>query len=189
MTYAGFWKRFAASVIDFFVLLLPAIFLIWLQIFSRPLAFLAQFLLTFIGHIYDIYFHGRYGQTIGKRCLNIRVVSLDGSPVSWKQALLRSSVGLALSILSMLSVMVALYRIPGEGFSLLGWSELTNKQEQLAPYNRELYILMQVWTWSEIIVVLFNRKRRALHDFIAGTVVIDEAHQALETEAVADAHS
>jgi uncharacterized RDD family membrane protein YckC len=30
----------------------------------------------------------------------------------------------------------------------------------------------QAWLWSELVVLLLNAKRRALHDFIAGTVVI-----------------
>ena len=33
-------------------------------------------------------------------------------------------------------------------------------------------MLLQIWIWSELIVMLTNRRRRALHDFIAGTVVI-----------------
>jgi uncharacterized RDD family membrane protein YckC len=32
----------------------------------------------------------------------------------------------------------------------------------------------QVWMWSEVVVMLFNRRRRALHDFIAGTVVTSD---------------
>ena len=36
-------------------------------------------------------------------------------------------------------------------------------------------IARQVWTWSELAVMMTNRKRRALHDFIAGTVVIFNA--------------
>ena len=35
---------------------------------------------------------------------------------------------------------------------------------------------MQLWTWSELIVMLTNRQRRALHDFIAGTVVIKKEY-------------
>jgi uncharacterized RDD family membrane protein YckC len=35
-------------------------------------------------------------------------------------------------------------------------------------------ILQQVWMWSEVVVVLFNKRKRALHDFIAGTVVIQK---------------
>jgi uncharacterized RDD family membrane protein YckC len=32
-----------------------------------------------------------------------------------------------------------------------------------------------IWFWSELAVVLLNRRRRALHDFLAGTVVVTEA--------------
>ena len=30
------------------------------------------------------------------------------------------------------------------------------------------------WWWGAVVVMLFNRERRSLHDFIAGTVVIQE---------------
>jgi len=33
-------------------------------------------------------------------------------------------------------------------------------------------ILMQVWIWGEFLTMLFNKKRRAVHDFMAGTVVV-----------------
>lgn len=39
------------------------------------------------------------------------------------------------------------------------------------PYN----VVQQVWFWSEIVVLLSNKKRRAVHDFIAGTVVVKVA--------------
>jgi uncharacterized RDD family membrane protein YckC len=32
----------------------------------------------------------------------------------------------------------------------------------------------QIWVWSEVVVMLFNKRRRALHDFIAGTIVTSE---------------
>ena len=32
----------------------------------------------------------------------------------------------------------------------------------------------QIWIWSEVVVMLFNKRRRVLHDFIAGTVVTAE---------------
>lgn len=34
-----------------------------------------------------------------------------------------------------------------------------------------------IWFWSEFIVMLLNKRRRALHDFIAGTIVIAEPSQ------------
>jgi predicted DCC family thiol-disulfide oxidoreductase YuxK len=36
-------------------------------------------------------------------------------------------------------------------------------------------VVQQAWMWSELLVLLFNRTRRALHDFIAGTVVVKVA--------------
>jgi len=46
----------------------------------------------------------------------------------------------------------------------------------LAPaWYRPIYIALQIWIWGEFVVMMTNRKRRALHDFIAGTVVIVNA--------------
>ena len=42
----------------------------------------------------------------------------------------------------------------------------------LSPGNSIISIISNIWFWSEIIVLLFNKRRRALHDYIAGTVII-----------------
>jgi uncharacterized RDD family membrane protein YckC len=33
-------------------------------------------------------------------------------------------------------------------------------------------VLMNIWIWSEFLVMMTNKRRRALHDFMAGTVVV-----------------
>ena len=43
----------------------------------------------------------------------------------------------------------------------------------------------QVWLWSELVVLLLNKKRRALHDFIAGTVVVKVSPHPSASPAVA----
>lgn len=173
MRYAGFSKRFAAGWIDFFVLLLPLILLLWLETVSRSWAFLVLIPLTFMFSGYEMYFHGRWGQTIGKRSQDIRVVSLDGTAITWKQAFLRSSVGLGLGALSSISILVALFSMTDGEYSALRWIDLTARRNELSPYINQINIATQVWVWSEVVVLLFNRKRRALHDFIAGTVVVE----------------
>jgi uncharacterized RDD family membrane protein YckC len=42
------------------------------------------------------------------------------------------------------------------------------------PYSKWIRSADGIWGWSEIIVLLTNEKRRALHDFLAGTVVTQE---------------
>ena len=39
-------------------------------------------------------------------------------------------------------------------------------------WYRPVDVAGAVWVWGELIVLLTNRKRRALHDFLAGTVVV-----------------
>jgi len=189
MRYAGFWKRFGAGWIDGFVLLLPFLFLMWLQSVSRTWAFLTLIPLTFSFYAYEIYLHGRWGQTIGKRSQDISVVSLDGTSITWKQAFLRSSVGLGLGVLSSISTLVALFSMTDGEFSTLSWMELAVRQSELSPYIDQIVIATYIWTGSEVVVLLFNRKKRALHDFIAGTVVVEspqpeEAMSSADTDAI-----
>jgi uncharacterized RDD family membrane protein YckC len=181
MKYAGFWKRFGAGWIDGFALLLPSLFLMWLHSISRTWAFLTELPLGFLFYAYEIYFHGRRGQTIGKRSVDIKVVSLDGSSISWRQAFLRSSVGLGLGVLYSISKFVALFKITDADYSALSWVELAIKETELSPYINEITAAMYVWMASEVVVLLFNRKKRALHDYIAGTVVVETHPATMET--------
>ena len=181
MKYAGFWKRLGAGWIDGFVLLLPTIFLIWLNSVSRTWAFLTELPLAFLCYAYEIYFHGRWGQTIGKRSVDIKVVAIDGSSITWRQAFLRSSVGLGLGILYSISTFVGLFNMTDVNFSDLTWADLAVKQAELSPYINEITIAMYIWMASEVVVLLFNRKKRALHDFIAGTVVVERVSEPMQT--------
>jgi uncharacterized RDD family membrane protein YckC len=53
------------------------------------------------------------------------------------------------------------------------------------PWYRAVTVLMQVWIWSEFVTMLFNKKRRAIHDFMAGTVVIKGRRPTLAPESYA----
>ncbi len=44
-------------------------------------------------------------------------------------------------------------------------------------WYQPLEIAGQVWVWSEFVVLLTNKKRRALHDYMAGTAVIRRVGQ------------
>ena len=174
LKYAGFWKRFVAGWIDGFVMLLPTIFLLWLESISRTWAFLVLLPATFMFSANEVYFHGRSGQTLGKKSQDIRVVNLGRAPISWKQAFMRSLVGIVPGLLTAVSTLVALSTMTDGDFTNLSWVELSEKKTQLSPYINQITVATLVWISSEVIVLLFNRKRRALHDFIAGTVVVED---------------
>jgi hypothetical protein len=43
-------------------------------------------------------------------------------------------------------------------------------------WYRYMGLLAGLWSWSELAVMLTNPERRALHDFIAGTIVIKQEY-------------
>jgi len=58
-------------------------------------------------------------------------------------------------------------------FGSLTFVEWSKRMTDSAPsWLKPLQLIQNIWVWSEFIVLLTNRKRRAIHDFIAGTVVI-----------------
>jgi uncharacterized RDD family membrane protein YckC len=171
--YAGFWKRFCAGFIDAFSLM-PLMFLfMWLETLDKNLAILVTILSTTLFSMYHIFFNARLGGTLGKLAVGIRVTKPDGTRIGWPEAWKRSAVDIAFAIL-MLSIEIwALTQVSNEQYSTLAFT----KQTQLlqSHYPSWFFIVMylqQVWIWSEVVVLLFNRRKRALHDYIAGTVVI-----------------
>lgn len=97
MRYAGFWPRALAQVIDFAVLLcltVPGQFVFGL---STTAALAAYLFASVVGVGYPVYFHARWGQTLGKVLAKIKVTRIDGRRIGLGRALLRSSVDIGLT--------------------------------------------------------------------------------------------
>ena len=86
-----FWaRRFIALIIDYIILWLPitAISMIVIQVslFSQGTWLLSGFLVL----LYSAFFEAEFGYTIGKRVMNLEVVSLDGRPYDLPRGLVRN---------------------------------------------------------------------------------------------------
>lgn len=169
----GFWLRVVAKLLDF-VIMLPLVGLTyWLSTTSRffYLSWIVPGIIT--GLLYSVYLVRRYGGTPGKLVMKLRVQMKDGSPVSFTAALIREApllllgaainLGLGLSALSMDDGTYLNYGFMARSEALMasgpGWLTAVNW-------------IMQGWTWVGAIVMLLNSRRRAVHDFLAGTVVV-----------------
>lgn len=102
---AGFWVRFAAHIIDWVILTLVFVALeriaeasLNLRLELNPEAIAAGvltalFLLLFYAVLffaYFTYFHGAFGQTVGKMILKIKVVNLNENPIDYLTAFVRT---------------------------------------------------------------------------------------------------
>lgn len=173
MQYAGFWPRLAAAVIDFCVLAPLLIFVgIW-SVGSRTTFLWVGVPLGAVSAFYHIYSVGRWGQTVGKIALKIQVVALDGTAAGYARAFYRHSVDVVFTVGSTALTVLALASISSGQFDAL---PPAGKAELMAAHTPAwgpiVDKLLNAWIASEFVVLLCNEKRRALHDFIAGTVVV-----------------
>ena len=187
-TYKTFWKRFFAGFVDSVVLALIAILINSLTP-SRgdTLTFLQTVLDNSIWLIYSICLHGKYGQTIGKMVFKIKVVTVSGNDITFLQAFKRDVVYLilAVAILTTFSTHKEEYASYNESVLFIESFEATDQNYDADEVNYHLENLTNVWgtpaVWVgyisliyfllEVITMLTNKKRRAIHDFIAGTEV------------------
>lgn len=172
-TYAGFWRRFGAYWIDFLIWL-PLIGLsLWLGEKSR-LFNLYYFLPgVLIGLFFHVWLVKQYGGTPGKLALKIKITQLDGSAVGYREAFIRHSVLFILTTLLSVAVLITTVGMSDAEYYSLTFTSRAIKLVELAPaWYQPVNILLNVWIWSEFVVILTNKKRRALHDFMANTVVV-----------------
>ena len=80
----GFWRRFWAYFIDIYAvlgILAPIGYITYVT--PREIAFLIILSTTFSGVIYFIYTHYKWGQSVGKIILGLKVQTLIDNPLSF----------------------------------------------------------------------------------------------------------
>lgn len=184
--YAGFGKRFGSAIVDMLVFI-PFMFLFhFVQSSSLSMAMVSVVLSSLLFSAYTIYFHYKFGATLGKMAFGIKVALPNGEKIGLKQAFLRSSVDLAFALLMVVAQVIAISNADAETYLNAGWMERAEYIMPLFPvWYGAVSIASQIWYWGEFIVLLFNKRKRAIHDYIAGTVVIRQeyAEQGAQLEA------
>jgi uncharacterized RDD family membrane protein YckC len=167
LKYRTFWRRFCAAWIDALILS-PLIFLndlIWgyHSHLSTFLLLLWYAIYCVVFPAYDIILHGKYGQTVGKMVMKVKVLDITESPLSMFKAFKRE-------IIPLCFILVGFILDAPKVLSGVSIMNPNNFQYDVAFY----FTMASTFGWFivEMITMLFSRKRRALHDFIAGSVVI-----------------
>ena len=73
-----------------------------------------------------------------------------------------------------MSIMIyCVIQADNDKFINLGWLERTVYLTTLSPLIFKINTwVMNAWIYSEFFVMLLNKRKRAVHDFIAGTVMV-----------------
>lgn len=171
--YAGFAYRFIAALIDSLIWL-P--FFIIIEILDGPeidKKILAGLLVLCFYIFYEVVSVGFWGQTFGKMYARIKIIRVSGSQISWSNAWLRPLVELIILSFNILFIAFIGYKTSFNQTMESAYS-LLPKLEWMFLTLGLLVIGSHVYSWTEVLVLLTNKKRRAIHDFIANTVVIHD---------------
>lgn len=120
MKYAGFWKRVVAYIID--ALVLSVVFYATLSIFGSPIIYYDLSIhqsityyhpLWYLGSVFLAWFYNAFMESskwqgsLGKLCLNLQVVDLEGNRISFLRATGRHFSKVLSSIILMVGFMMA----------------------------------------------------------------------------------
>jgi uncharacterized RDD family membrane protein YckC len=173
--YAGFWSRLGANLLDGLILIPYSFLLLYiysLNIYAYLFLLIPSLLISFW---YNVYLPKRYGGTPGKLIVGLKIVKINSSSIGWKESFLRFSVNIVLIIINTVLMMTAVFMADQEVYSSLNWLQKSTYLSSLTNVTLST-TLTNIWVWSEVIVLLFNKRKRAIHDFIAGTVVIKSVY-------------
>jgi uncharacterized RDD family membrane protein YckC len=122
--------------------------------------------------VYQVYFHARFGATLGKMAFRLRVVRLDQAPVDLTTSLKRSFVDAVFRLgLAIVCVQLLRHASGADTADLMALVKALQADKRYASLSN----FESLWTLSEGFTALVNRQRRALHDLIAGTMVVKPA--------------
>lgn len=158
--YRTIVPRFGALILDT-VLLLPLGIveeLVKSAAFSQSSKWFLALIISLAYIIYFVVMHGWCGQTVGKMLMKVKVLTFSETPMSFRQAILRE----APQIVTTIGSFIFLYPLTQNDID-------SNSPDY---WKNPFIILMLIWGVADVIAALTNHKCRALHDYLAGTVVV-----------------
>jgi len=162
--YDTFWRRFFAGLLDALVLTPLGLLFTFIRTDNVFVLILVTIIMYSSVYVYEVFFHWRTGQTLGKKWMNIRVVNEDESRLlTFKQSFKRDSIYIFMETIGILALSVQILRL---GHLPSNDSLVTQIVDWLGT----------IWFFTEIVTMLTNNKRRALHDILADSVVIKEEY-------------
>ena len=162
LKYRTFWPRFWAALIDTGIFIPLVLGSHWIFRADTPQSVRGAWFLfsTFSGVAYSIFFHARWGQTIGKRLMGVVLRDVSEAPLSLGQAVVRDFLPLVFAAHGAVS------------FAPMAFAGKNPFDLQPDVVDTGFLWFVELWTVLEVLTMLTNSRRRALHDLIARSVVV-----------------
>jgi len=164
--WAGFWIRTGASLIDVLVYL-PLIGLNMYNLYTLKILPL-QLAITLLMLAYKPFMEFKYGATVGKMAVKIKVTDENFNKISLSQAIIRYTPWIITQAVSIYTT-ILLFQTPAF-LTANGMREVGLLQNELmSPY---LSFITSGFFFVVILFVAFTEKKQGLHDMLAKTYCV-----------------
>jgi uncharacterized RDD family membrane protein YckC len=129
-------------------------------------------LLVFTVRIYPVV---RFGGSPGKLLMKLRIVPMHGGPLTYKHAVLREATGYGFHLWGTAASLAAISALDSPSFHDLPGpqqSALLTQHLQALWWMTVQSVLSRAWALAEVVAYFVTPERRAMHDLVAGTVVV-----------------
>ncbi|SFX89316.1 RDD family protein [Cytophaga hutchinsonii] len=169
VVYATFWKRVGATLLDGLILSPVNYGLIFLSMVYYKIYVLAV-LSGMVHLVYKLYMEKKYGQTLGKMVVRIKVTGDAFQPLDYAQTLKRNYY----YVLSMIfSAIICMNLFSTEAFQHADtYMELMKAQQMQAPVYKYLQYAFSGVFFIDILFMLNDDRKKTVHDRWGNTVVI-----------------
>ena len=171
--FVGFWERVLAFLIDGVIALplglITALIMKWSVVHRNILPIILSSVVCTIAYLWLVV---RFGGSPGKLIIQARIIAADGHFLSWGRAFRRLLPGLLMSLNLLLLIGIAVSRYPDSSAhtSLAEIGSLLNEYGH--PFSG-LRMVLGLIVLVDCAVILCNRRKRAIHDFVAGSYVVN----------------
>ena len=170
-SYATVGQRVLAGLIDS-LLFSPLIAIHYLISDWSRAGFFAGCCLSALYYPYLLLMVGWRGQTVGKMTMGIRILRTDGTAPDMANSFRRSSIDLVYYLLYLAGEGFSLHGLTTHAFAGLSYPKILAAVSANNPLHRVELAFLLIWVAGEYVSMLFNRRRRAIHDLLGGTVVV-----------------
>jgi uncharacterized RDD family membrane protein YckC len=168
-SYVGFWPRFGALLIDGIILVVVA-YLLRLSLAELENSLFLLIVTAIIPLFYNLFLEYKYGATLGKMLLKIKIVNYELLPPTISNVILRNIIYIGLQFVSFGIELNSYFKLQSaESFELNGFASYFTPDVIIALiYTACVFVIYMI----EMIFLLNDPKFRALHDRIGKTYVV-----------------
>lgn len=122
MRYAGFWRRLGAALVDLALWIPVMIVLFRLDGMSPAATVLSAIVGQVLYYAYVFPMTKRYGGTLGKLAVGVRVRPVEGSALEWSHVVRRSAVDMLSSATVIAAVVIGMNEVSFDAYRAASWT-------------------------------------------------------------------